>query len=252
MTEARGAGVIRLEREGPPGVGLAPMVLDAADFQSDLPDQRIHVYFEDPARGLTVGVWTTTEMQEAFGPYPGDEFMLVLEGRVLMTDGEGGAVPVETGQSFVVRNGVPVSWRQVGPCRKFFILLRDPAVPTPRIASAEGGVIVSDPAALERRLVAEPDSIGGGSQRDAEIFTNDAGTFTVGMWETTAFETEEKAFGYHEYAQILAGTVDVIEAGGGVHRFGPGDVFFVPKGTRCRWRAPRGFRKYYAIVEDPA
>ncbi len=141
-------GVIRLEANGPNGARLEPMELDAADFQSPLPEQAVHVYFNDEDIGLSIGVWTTTDMQEAFGPYPGDEFMLVLEGRVEMMDGDNKGVPVETGQSFVIRNAIPISWKQVGSLRKFYITLLDPKADTPEIASAEGGVIVLDEAAL--------------------------------------------------------------------------------------------------------
>ncbi len=71
--------VIKLEPYGPADSGMEAMQLDQADFQSELPDQQVHVYYEDQDLGLSVGVWTTTSMQEAFGPYPGDEFMWVLE-----------------------------------------------------------------------------------------------------------------------------------------------------------------------------
>ena len=36
-------GVIRLEPNGPANVGMEQMQLDAADFQSELPQQHIHV-----------------------------------------------------------------------------------------------------------------------------------------------------------------------------------------------------------------
>ena len=141
--------VYRLERNGPAGTGLSKMELDPADFQSDLPEQHLHAYFEDKDLGLSVGVWTTTSMQEAFGPYPGDEFMWILEGRVAMVDAGGREVPVEPGQSFCIRNGIPISWKQVGFLRKFYITYAKPGAPAPHIASAEGGVVVLDPAKLE-------------------------------------------------------------------------------------------------------
>lgn len=114
MAMTKATGVVRLERLGPVDAGLTKMALDPNDFQSDLPDQHIHVYFEDPALGITVGVWTTTDMQEAFGPYPDDEFMVVLEGRVVMVDGDGHETPIEEGESFFLRKAIPISWRQEG------------------------------------------------------------------------------------------------------------------------------------------
>ena len=76
--------IIRLEPHGPTDSGMPKMRLSPGDFQSELPVQHKHIYYEDDALGLEVGVWDTTSMQEVFGPYPGDEFMWVLEGKVIM------------------------------------------------------------------------------------------------------------------------------------------------------------------------
>ncbi len=81
--------VIRLEPFGPAQTGMLKMQLEPESFQSEIPTQHIHVYYEDETLGLSVGVWDTTSMQETFGPYPGDEFMWVLEGQVSMVDGDG-------------------------------------------------------------------------------------------------------------------------------------------------------------------
>ena len=245
-------GIIRLERDGPGGVGLERMALDPKDFQSDLPDQHIHVYYEDPALGMTVGVWTTTDMQEAFGPYPDDEFMVVLEGRVVMIDGKGHETPVEQGESFFLRKAIPISWKQEGFLRKFFITYSDPNAPVPRIDSAEGGVIVFNPQALEAGLVPQAEPIGGGTQRDNLVFTNDRGNMTVGMWETSAFESQMQPFSVHEFAQIVAGDVTITDADGTQHTFAAGDVVFVPEGTVCSWRSDGGLKKFYAIVDPNA
>ena len=71
--------LIHLDPNGPNGAGLSPLDLDSADFQSAVPQQHLHIFYEEPAIGLTVGVWDTTTMQEAFGPYPGDEVIIVLD-----------------------------------------------------------------------------------------------------------------------------------------------------------------------------
>ncbi len=119
--------VIRFEPLGPAGTGMPALNLDPADFQSELPEQHLHVYFSDENLGLEAGVWTTTDMQEAFGPYPGDEFMWVIEGQVDMLDGDGAATHVNQGETFCIRNGIPVSWKQTGFLRKFYMTYADPA-----------------------------------------------------------------------------------------------------------------------------
>ncbi len=241
-----------MEPQGPGGAGLTKMALEPGDFQSALPEQHLHVFFEDPDIGMSVGTWTTTDMQETFGPYPDDEFMVVLEGRVRMQDRDGNETPVEEGQSFYVRKAIPTSWKQEGFLHKFFITLSAPDAPTPNIKSAEGGVIVFDGETLTAGLVPEKTSIGGGTQRDNLVFTNDTGNMTVGMWETSAFESAMQPFSVHEFAQILSGEVSILEQDGTEHVFGPGDVAFVPRGTVCSWRSKGPVTKYYAIVDPSA
>lgn len=249
--------VVRLERIGPASKGLSKMKLDPTDFQSDLPEQHLHVYFNDEELGLSVGVWTTTSMQEAFGPYPGDEFMWVLEGRVAMVDSDGGEVQVEPGQSFCIRNGIPISWKQVGFLRKFYMAYAKPGLPTPRIASAEAGVVVLDPVRLEDGLkeldTTEPFEIRGPKpvQCDSSCFTNDAGNLFVGMWTSEAFESEMKPFPCFEFVQLLEGELTITEQDGVAHRFAPGDAFFVPMGAVCSWKAEDAVKKLYCML-DPA
>ena len=114
--------------------GTSTRQLEPKAFQSELPVQHIHVYYEDESLGLSVGVWDTTSMKEAFGPYPGDEFMWVLEGQVSMIDSDGNATEIKQGQTFCVRNAIPVSWKQVGFLRKFYMSYAAPKAVTPKIA----------------------------------------------------------------------------------------------------------------------
>jgi uncharacterized cupin superfamily protein len=199
---------------------------------------------------VNVGVWDTTTMQEAFGPYPGDEFIVVLEGRFEMVDGKGGSVPARKGQSVAFRNGIPTSWKQDGYLKKFYITVTSVGEP-PHIDSAEGGVIVLDPELVLTQDDLTSHSKSGARQRDRVIFTNDARTMDVGLWDTEAYVSEPFAFPCHEFAQVLEGEVTITTADGVRQTFVAGDVFFIAKGTVTTWEVPTYFRKYYASVDVP-
>lgn len=256
MSKAR--KVVRLEPNGPDGTGLSKMQLDPADFQSDLPEQYMHAYYMDESAGLTVGVWTTTSMQEALVPYPGDEFMYLVEGQVVLVDGEGKETLIKQGETFCTRNAIPVSWRQVGFLRKFYMTYADPKAPTPDIKSADGGVMVLDAASLEKEMTildtTEPFQISADApiQRDTNRFTNDTGNMFVGMWDSTPFESEMKPFPCHELVQMLEGEVTITEGDGTTNTFKSGDVFFVPMGTVCSWKVTGYIRKFYSILDPSA
>ena len=246
--------VIRFETHGPADTGMPAMELNQADFQSALPEQTLHVYFDDEALGLNAGVWTTTDMQEAFGPYPGDEFMVVREGKVAMMDADGNATHVKPGESFCIRNAIPVSWKQEGFLRKFYITYENPNASTPDIASADGGVIVLNAEELQawaqKMDTTDPFVIKGKQavQHDSIAFTNDAGNLFVGMWDSTAFETEMLPFPCHEFVHLLEGEITITEADETVNVFTAGDVFMVPKGTVCSWKTTGYVKKFYCIL----
>jgi uncharacterized cupin superfamily protein len=247
--------VIRFEPKGPADTGMPAMELEQADFQSELPQQHLHEYFEDEAIGLSLGVWTTTDMQEAFGPYPGDEFMWVLEGQVAMMDGDGNATHVKQGETFCIRNGIPISWRQVGFLRKFYMTYDNPNAKTPEIASASSGVMVLDSASLQSGMVAmdntEPFQIKGNAplQHDSSAFINDTENMFVGMWDSTAFESEMLPFPSYEFVQLLEGEITITEGDGTIHQFKAGDAFFIPKGTVCSWKTNGYVKKFYSILD---
>lgn len=240
------SGVIRLEAN--PVDGLKLLELDPAGFQSPLPVQHSHLFFSDPKIGLNVGVWDTTTMQEAFGPYPGDEFIVVLEGGFEMVDGKGGSVPARKGQSVAFRNGIPTSWKQDGYLKKFYITVSSDGEP-PKIDSAEGGVIVLNPDLMLVDSDRLSHSKSGAKQRDRTLFTNDAGTMEVGLWDTEAYVSEPFPFPCHEFAQVLEGEVTITTADGVRQTFVTGDVYFIEKGTVTIWEVPTYLRKYYAAVD---
>lgn len=240
--------VIRMTENGPDG--LTPMALDAADFQSPLPQQNSHTYFSDPDRGLNVGIWDTTIMQEAFGPYPGDEFIVVIEGEFAMLDGDGDGVPASAGNLVAFRNGSPVSWKQDGYLKKFFLTLNDPKAKSRTLASAEGGIIVIDPnTELSDNNIIPRDDNNDPVEREIEFFTNDDETMTVGLWDSQATQGEMEPFPAHEIVFMVDGEVTIHEPDGISHTFRAGDAFFVPKGTHCRWEIPVYIRKFFAAVD---
>lgn len=246
--------VIPLEINGPKDVGLTKMSLDPEDFQSELPDQNWHLFFVDEALGLTVGVWTTTSMQESFGPYPGDEFMCILEGQAAIVGEDGTEKLIKEGETFCVKNGAAVSWKQDGFLRKFFITYAPSAQTTPETSSLETGVFVLREENLNNKLeileTVFPFEIDGTQpiQKDSPIFVNEKENMHVGMWESTQFESLMKPFPCNEFVQLLDGEITITEQSGISHTFRSGDVFFIPAGTVCSWKTNGPVRKFYCMV----
>lgn len=247
--------ILRLDPSGPLNGRLTKLELSQEDFQSDLPEQHWHIYFQDEQLGLTVGVWTTTSMQEAFGPYPWDEFMIVLEGQVKLLDHENQQSIVKQGETFVVSKGLPVSWKQEGFCRKFFLIYDPPDALAASAGHADGGQYILKSKTLEPMLKkADPQqqniaAAGSPSRRQAVCDTKYTGNMMCGLAQDESLETAMAPSSHHELVQLLTGKVQVTEAGGHVHEFRSGDVFFLPAGTPCAWRANAPTSRFFCRVD---
>lgn len=208
--------VIRMSPDGLGGRVLAPMTLDPAAFQSPLPVQHVDYAFVDEAIGLWVGTWDTTTMQEAFGPYPGDEVILVLEGQFEMLHPDGTSTPAGAGDTVIFRNGAPMSWKQQGYLLKFFLILNDgkPALPPQGPAPA---VIVLQ---------------AGAAPGPGEIWRNASGRLTVSQVTWAAAAPMRFAAQSHRLVQILTGEMVLAEPGHPPRTFGAGEMVFIPADTR--------------------
>lgn len=247
--------VYRLETHGPSDTGMPEMKCDPGDFASDLPTQTLHVYYDDKELGMSVGVWTTSPMQEAFGPYPGDEFIWLLEGGFKMVDGDNKVLGTyQQGECVYFRNAAPVSWVQQEPLRKFYLTYLNPKRAVPTGVSVEDAVKAVDPSITPDQMTVleatDPFIIKGDkpTQRDYNYFSNDSEDMFVGMWDSTPFESEMAPFPCHEFVRLLEGEIVITEEKGREQSFKQDDTFFVPKGTVCSWKTTGYVKKYYAMV----
>ena len=183
--------------------------------------------------------------------------MCILEGQVAFLDGDNNETIINQGDTFFVRNAIPVSWKQVGFCRKFFMMYLVPNAPTPKINSIEGGINILREEDLGPKLkVAEEHSpleneVENPIQKKARCFTNDTGNMSAGMWESHAFESPMSAGSDHEFIQMLEGKVSNTEADGEIHEFTAGDIIFIPEGTLCSWKVDDLIRAFYCTLTPP-
>lgn len=232
---------IHITGDGVDGRALEALPIEPADFEAPPTAQGWAIAHADEALGLTVGVWTTSDMQEAFGPYPGDEFMAVLEGETRLIEGDGGETLVRAGQAFCVHNRHPVSWKQVGSMRKIFMIHDPPGATAPDAAPAGPGVVVWG-----------ADATGDGSheadgplQRSVRFTTGD-GLMTAGSVEIAPHADRPYSPGPHELLFICAGALRVATEGGSDLTLGAGEAVFLPAGCSARTASTAGARGYFA------
>ncbi len=86
--------------------------------------QRGHAWFEDKARGLSAGIWEAEANISHWMNYPVTEFMMVLEGEVVIVE-ETRETRIGSGESFIIPKGLRCRWTQAGKVKKFFVIFDD-------------------------------------------------------------------------------------------------------------------------------
>jgi len=98
-------------------------------FASEMPIQHTLEFLSDEDKGIYIGLWDTTSMQEVAGAYPMEEFMVVLEGKAdiaLQSGSNAGKVrQVHTDEGFVIPHGTDCQWQQQGYLKKLFVIVEN-------------------------------------------------------------------------------------------------------------------------------
>jgi len=244
--------VVRLAPKGPAGKGMERWEeIPQSSLTAGQPVQHGHSYFEDKAHGLSVGVWDCTAMTTKLAPYPVNEFMVLLEGEVMIVDAAGGETTIRAGESFLLPKGLPCIWKQTGYVRKYYVIFDDASGLKPSDPSALK-VLRPDPKAkLEQTESPSPKVLNGPMpmQHGKDYFEDVSGQWTVGVWDSSAYHRKTIDFPRHELMHILEGEVTITEEGFPPQTFKAGDTFFVGMGARSDFNTPGYIRKIYCIMQ---
>jgi uncharacterized cupin superfamily protein len=209
--------------------------------------QRGHAWFEDKAIGLTAGIWEAEANISHWMNYPVTEFMLVLEGEVVIVE-ETSETRIGSGESFIIPKGLRCRWTQAGRVKKFFVILDS--------AEAAGSnplkVIKVDPKVqLQHSTPPSQDILHSAvpTQHAHEYFEDATGQFTVGIWDTTGYHRKLLDFNRYELMHLLEGSVTFTDDKGKSQTFKAGETFFVPLGTPNSWKSEGYLRKIYCIFQ---
>ena len=245
----------KFEANGPGGAGLAEWFhIDPGELVSGTPVQKVHIYDQVEDTGYLSGVWDCTEMTMQPGPYPDNEFMLLLEGSLEFILDDGSEVKVNAGEAFVIPKGLSCQWIQPGYVKKFFMIFSNPGGPIADDVSTKGIILptpegpAGEPAAVE---LTDTSAFFGDIpvQHDHIYYEDPTGQMQVGLWDSTPFETAVAPFSRNEMMCLLEGSVTLTDADGNEHLYKAGDTIYVSKGAEFGWRNDEYIRKFYSIYE---
>ena len=215
----------------PEGFGEVTDDLEKGLFESTLPKQHTHSYYEDEALGLYIGVWDTTDMVETAAPYTCDEFMTIIEGAVEIKNNQTGIVEtVMAGESFVIPQGYNCQWHQQGYLGKFYVIYEPPTEAIPESPVCKHIITIDEKSALPWQETSD------GYKKKLQYQSHNQ-RFTSGVWQGKDFNTGIIAFPYNEFISLKQGCLICTDDKGLEHKINAGEALFVPQGTRCSWQA---------------
>lgn len=184
--------------------------LEPSMFSSSVPKQHSYMAYENDDIGLYVGIWDTTDMVEAPGPYPCDEYMVLLEGTALIQHNQTSTdTEITTNQSFVIPKGLDCQWHQSGYLRKFFVIWQHPELDLPTTPS------------VDRILI------------DGEDYQDHTKQFHTGMAGTQHYSSAQAPHPYYEFIYVKHGKLTI--SGHSTCSLNAGEAAFISKGTRCQF-----------------
>ena len=204
-----------------------------------------HRWFEDKALGFSVGIWEARANLGRWMNWPVHEFMVILEGEVVMVEEDRETV-IKAGESFFIPKGRRCIWNQPGYVKKFMVLCDD------RASDHAQPVFKIDPKVKLQASTPPAESIllsPAPVQQAHEYFSNTTGELTVGVGETTGYHRKLVNFTRHELMHLLEGAVTFTDDKGQSQTFRAGDTFFVPLGTPNAWKSEGILRKIYCIFQ---
>lgn len=99
-------------------------------------------------------------------------------------------------------------------------------------------------------LVAKNDFTTSDQTEEIHVFHEDSeAKVTVGVWRCAPCRETFEAYPVDEMMQILEGELVLTSPDGAVQVYGPGDTFFMAKGTPVVWEIRKTLRKYFMISE---
>ena len=192
---------------------------------------------------VTAGVITLDAGSGAVQSLPADEFIIVHEGSLTLTQ-QGAALTLGPNRSAVLKQGATFTWSAQEPVSLIFVRYNnsragDGAI-VPIRENPEMGPSAGGPAA-DLLLTPPPVCRNHTDYRSAD------GEFTCGTWDSTPYARRPLYFRHMELMFLLEGSVTFVDETGRSGTFSKGDIFLIEQGASCSWESREHVAKLYVI-----
>jgi len=224
-----------LSPNGPAGLSDRPP-LPAEILETAGPAIKGHTYHADAETGVSCVVWGATPYRIRPKRRPDYEFSLLLEGSVILTDGDGRDTVVSAGDAFVLPAAFTYQWGQTEPVLKYALSFK------PGQAAAPGAVFTPF-----RRA-----SLLAGDAEGADVlFEATGGHFRVVRQAFCGDDDTAELEAGQTLLTVIDGKVSITEPGSATVAVEAGETAFVDIRAACKIHAQRPARLIACTVRRP-
>lgn len=210
-----------------------------------------HWLLEGFSANLRIGVWEAEANLGRWVNWPVHEFMVILEGEVVMVEHDCETV-IRAGECFYIPKGRRCIWNQAGYARKIMVLFDDaPGLP----GDGTDPIRKVDPALPLTPIAPPPAAIlhtAPPIQHAGEVYRDPSGQFSIGIWQSTGYGRNSVSPARTEVMHLLEGRMTLTAPDGTAMSFGPGESLLVPQGAANAWDSVGAVRKVYCIHQPKA
>ena len=222
---------LQLDPFGPADMGLTRRPpYPREGLETEPPVHSSHLYIDDAAAAIKIGVWECTPQRSKMQPFGVTEFMVLLEGSVTLAEPDDVTTTLRAGEAFLIPQGVLCQWRQAEPVRKFFAIRSRPAGHEPpagaHVLNAQPGAAAAarSDAATELPFSAAP-----------MLYADPASGMSLARLNGVHPVQQTLTPRAYHLLRVEAGELGLSEQGGGHIMAGLGAVLLIKPGTPILW-----------------
>lgn len=195
-----------------------------------------------PPGPVTIGVWSPPTAAGFVESQSADEFLVVCEGQLTLTQGDQPLV-LRPGQAVVLQHGSEFSWACDAPASILFMRYGDSTAGDQRVVavSEAPALQLSDPPAAGLLIGPAPICRSHVDHCSAD------GTFVCGTWDSTPYHRHPMLYRHYEMMSLRQGSVTFKDEAGRQRTFSKGDIFLIEQHASCSWESQEDVAKVYAV-----
>ena len=195
-----------------------------------------------PPGPVTAGVITLENSSGAVQSQPVDEFIIVNEGNLTLTQ-QDSTLTLGPGQSAVIQHGAAFSWSAQGPVSVIFMRYHDSQPGDRTIVPIKEDPVMGHSGGPAADLLTTP----APTCRNYTDYTSADGEFMCGTWDSTPYARRPMFYRHYELMYLLEGSVTFVDETGRSGTFSKGDIFIVEQHANCSWESREYVAKVYVL-----